>query len=58
MERRKIAIDIIIIDGIPENKTENCAQFLQKIGKELNLNINDSVITDRHRIGFNRNNVF
>jgi hypothetical protein len=56
IERRQITNDIII-DGVPENKSENCSLLIQKIGKELNLNINTSMINDCHRIGFYRNNV-
>jgi len=55
MERRQISNDIII-DGIPENKTEDCTQLVHQICKELNSNINVSMINDCHRIGFNRNN--
>jgi len=55
MECRQISNDIII-DGIPENKTEDCRQLVQQICKELNSNINVSMIDDCHRIGFNRNN--
>lgn len=55
MERRQISNDIII-DGIPENKTEDCSQLVQQICKELNTNINVSMINDCHRIGYNRNN--
>jgi len=42
IERRQIANDIII-DGVPENKSENCSSLIQKIGKELNLNINTTI---------------
>lgn len=55
MERRQISNDIII-DGIPENKTEDCTKLVHQICKELNPNINVSMINDCHRIGFNRNN--
>ncbi|KAF0752799.1 Uncharacterized protein FWK35_00012261 [Aphis craccivora] len=55
MERRQISNDIII-DGIPENKTEDCTNLVQQICKELNSNINVSMINDCHRIGFNHNN--
>lgn len=50
MERRLISNDVII-DGIPENKLENYAELVQKIGKELKININDTMINDCHRIG-------
>lgn len=56
IERRQNANDIII-DGVPENKSENCSLLIQQIGKELNLNINSTIINDCHRIGFYRNNV-
>lgn len=56
MEHHQISNDIII-DGIPENKTEDCTQLVQQICKKLNLNINESMINVCHRIGFNRNNV-
>lgn len=55
MERRQISNDIII-DGIPENKTDDCSQLVQQICKELNTNINVSMINDCHRIGNKRNN--
>lgn len=55
IERRQIANDIII-DGVPENKNENCVILIQNIGKELNINISDSMINDCHRVGFNHNN--
>jgi len=55
IERRQIANDIII-DGVPENKNENCAILIKNIGKQLSVNINDSMINDCHRIGFNHNN--
>jgi len=55
IERRQIANDIII-DGVPENKYENCSILIKNIGKQLNVNINDSMINDCHRIGFNHNN--
>jgi hypothetical protein len=55
LERRQIANDIII-DGVPERISENCTQLIQQIGKELNLKINESMINDCHRIGFNKNN--
>lgn len=45
IERRQIANDIII-DGVPENKTENCPLLIQNIGKGLILNINTSMINN------------
>lgn len=55
IERRQIANDIVI-DGVPENKNENCTILIQNIGKELNVKISDSMINDCHRVGFNHNN--
>lgn len=55
LECCQIANDVII-NGVPEHKTENHTQLIQKIGKELNLKINKSMINDCHRIGFNKNN--
>jgi len=54
MERRQFSNDIII-DGVPENKTENCTYLVQQICKKLNTNINVSMINDCHRIGFYHN---
>jgi hypothetical protein len=54
MERRLIANDVVI-DGIPENKLENCAELVQQIGKELKINIDKTLINDCHRIGPIRN---
>jgi hypothetical protein len=55
MERSQITNDIII-DGVPEDKNENCTILIKNIGKELNVNISDSMINDCHIVSFNHNN--
>lgn len=55
MERHQISNNIII-DRIPENKTENCIQLAQQIFKKINTYINVSMINVCYKIDLYCNN--
>ncbi|XP_016656322.1 uncharacterized protein LOC107882464 [Acyrthosiphon pisum] len=50
LERRLIANEIVI-DGVPENKLENCYEIMKTIGTQLNVKITDPMLNDCYRIG-------
>lgn len=56
MERRQRGKEVVI-DWVPGSKAENCLELIKQIGKELKVDINDSMINNCHRIsGTIRNN--
>ncbi|XP_050065559.1 uncharacterized protein LOC126554543 [Aphis gossypii] len=56
LERRMINNEIVI-DGVPENKLENCYEIVKNIGTQLNIKITDPMINDCHRVGRTQNNL-
>lgn len=45
LERRLITNEIVI-DGVPENKLENCYEIVKALGTQLNIKITDPMIND------------
>lgn len=56
LERRLINNEIVI-DGVPENKLENCYELVKAIGAQLNIKIIDPMINDCHRVVRTQNNL-